>query len=136
MENNEEDEKELDEEIEKLDKKEQKSLIRLRQMFKRAVQGTRAQVKVTRVLISMARATRYSQDAQKLFFDKNNQEKAESMLIDGIKMIDDAIIDFPAQGPALMPLKEKMAMQLKDMEYQKKGIIKSEEDLKAEVYKS
>ena len=132
---------EFDEEMKKLDKKEEKSFQKLNRMFKKMAQDTRTKVLITRMLTNMARATRYSIEAEKIYWDRKegkpktdaDYDKAEKILNDGIKLIDQAILDFPSTAGSFLSIKDKMLVQLKDIEFQRKGINKPIEEIQKKV---
>lgn len=136
-----EDQKEFEEEISKIDDKDRKALQKLKKMFGKALSDTRQKVMINRLLVNMARATRYSHDAEKLYWntkegkpkDHADYEKARRTIEAGIKLIDQAMLDFPTTAGAFLPIKDKMRVQLKDIEYQEKGISKPIEEIEKEV---
>lgn len=132
---------EFEEEVNKIDEKERKGLQKLKKMFSKSVQDTRSKVLFTRMLTNMARATRYSLDAEKLYWNAREGKpktdadwnKAQHTLEDGIKLIDQAMIDFPSTAGAFLTIKDKMRVQLKDIEYQRQGINKPIEEIQKEL---
>ena len=51
----------------------------------------------------------------------------------GMNMLDKILIDFPTTTSTVYPMKEKLMTQIIDIEYLKKGVIKTQEELSAEA---
>ncbi len=141
-------EAELEAEIAKLDRKDSKLIARFKSMFGKAAADTRQKAMVFKALVLVAKAVRWSQDAEKLYWSQKDGkarsdadfDKAERMLQEGVRMIDSAMSDQSPGGMAMvgsfkafMPLREKLLIQLKDIQYQRLGVVKSQEELKEEV---
>lgn len=85
----------------------------------------------------MARMARLSQDAQKLYWDNSHDRQKETpdfdralrMVNKSISLCDEVILAWPAQMLAIMPMKEKMLAQKRDIELQKAGIVVDPETL-------
>ena len=96
---------------------------------------------ITDTLVIMTRAAALSTAAQKQYWDidkdkpKTNAdyERATELAERSIKLLDTAMASFPALIATLLPIKKKVMVQLKDIRYQQGSMIKSPEELAAEV---
>lgn len=94
-------------------------------------------------LVITTQASKLSELAQKQYYDvdkdkpKTNADydKADEFLGRSIKLLDKAMSAFPTLIPSLLPIKKKVMVQQLDVKYQRNGIIKSPEELQAEVEK-
>ncbi len=92
-------------------------------------------------LQDMAYATRWSQEAEKMYYDMHSgrpktnadYDKAKELLNKGIHVLDQVLEHFPTTYSSVFALKKKLFAQLKDIEYLQRGIEKTPEELNAEV---
>ena len=129
---------ELDNAIDKLPLKEK---ILYKGLLKRLKGGGRRSIKFVLALEDISKVIGWSGDAQKLYWDTKqnipkqdpNYDKALNILNNGINMLDKILIDFPTTTSTVYPMKEKLMTQIIDIEYLKKGVIKTQEELSAEA---
>ena len=129
---------ELNNAIDKLSLKEK---ILYKGLLKRLKGGGRHSIKFVVALEDISKVIGWSGDAQKLYWDTKqnipkqdpNYDKALNILNNGINMLDKILIDFPTTTSTVYPMKEKLMTQIIDIEYLKKGVIKTQEELSAEA---
>lgn len=110
--------------------------------LKKSFQGAgRAGQHTVNAMQDLAYATRWSQEAEKLYWDMHSgkpksdadYERAKKLLEQGIHVLDQTLEHFPTAWSSIHPLKMKLFTQLKDIEYLQKDEQKSPEELKALV---
>ena len=134
-------EEDLDNELQQSDKQEAKAILKLKNIFSKAASDSRQKAMYFGVLTTMARTTRYSQYAEKCYWDIRHNEaksdadydKAERVLNRGMDELDAAANKLPNVLPAIMQIKKGLYTQLLDIKYLRKGIHKSPDELKQEV---
>ncbi len=108
---------------------------------KKFQQAGRAGQHTVNAMQDLAYATRWSQEAERLYWDMKSgkprtdadYEKAKKLLENSLHVLDTTLEHFPTAYSSIHALKMKLFVQLKDIEWQQKGVIKTPEELKAEV---